>query len=262
MCSKWQPQMEIGFQTHIGRREENQDFFGVSDHELGRLLIVCDGMGGNAGGSRASWLCTNQIQETFANSGSLCGIPQNTHKILEEVVVACVQQANTRVYEESQNNPHLQGMGTTCVLAIIYDSFVYYANVGDSRAYLIGASGGNISQLTKDHSLVQLLIDEGELSEIDAATSPNKHVITRAIGIHPVVTVDTGMIPAKLTEGDALLLCTDGLSAVLDAETICRTTVDHPPQEACNQLVELAYNAGSEDNITVLIAKLTSDFKA
>ena len=197
MKSKWQPHIEIGFNTHIGRREENQDFFTLGDHEEGLLLVVCDGMGGAVGGSRASWLCANQIKEVFANSD--CGK-------IEEILVESVKQANTRVYEESQNNPHLNGMGTTCVLAFICDSLVYYANVGDSRAYLIKESGNGITQLTKDHSLVQVLLDEGKLAEAAVATYPKKHVITRSIGVHPVVTVDTGLIDQKLTHGDAIIL--------------------------------------------------------
>jgi len=244
--SKMQTNIEIGSNTHVGRRNDNQDFYTFMECEDGLLLVVCDGMGGVSGGSRASWLCANHIKNYFEDP---------IHHDIKNMLVESIIQANTLIYNEAQDNPSLSGMGTTCVVAVISDYMIYYANVGDSRIYFIRRSTNEIKQITKDHSRVQELLDEGKITKEEAINHPERNVITQSVGDYLDIIVDVGLLDKKLMQGDAVLLCTDGLTGVLDDETIKNVVIENSPQYACNILTKLAYDLGGSDNITVQIAK-------
>ena len=218
--------MKIFSHTDKGRvRTDNQDaYFAGRISESTVFAVVCDGMGG-------------------ANAGSVAS--ENAE--LETVVRNAVISANIELYDMSINDPLLSGMGTTAVIALVKDGGAVIANVGDSRIYLVNEE---IRQLTRDHSVVQSLIESGKITPEDAKVHPRKNVITRAIGAEENVTPDSAVI--KLTDGDSLLLCTDGLSNYLDDGDILNifknTDISAVPEALANR----ANLNGGGDNITVV----------
>lgn len=229
--------------SDVGRvRTENQDYFGRYNEGFGQLIIVCDGMGGYEGGAIASRLAVESIAAHF----KLLGKHYDPRFELEQAYIA----AQRNIKEYSLNHPETQGMGTTAVLLLIIGTSYWFANVGDSRLYL--KRSGTIRQLTKDHSLVQGMIDNGILTEAQAAEHPKRNIITKALGTDNFTPDING--PYTLYQGDVFMLCSDGLyhyftlpemSAILDKE----------PQAACVTFVDIANQQGSDDNVTVQIVK-------
>jgi protein phosphatase len=230
--------------TDVGRgRPENEDRYLV-DHE-DRLYAVADGMGGHRAGEVASATAIDALQAAFAE-----GAPLDQ----------AVGEANAAVFEKASSNLEMRGMGTTLTAAALLDDHrALLGHVGDSRAYLM--RDGAVTQITEDHSLVEQLVREGRLSPEEAASHPQKAIITRALGIDPDVEVDT--YPVDLRPGDRLLLCSDGLTNML-ADTaiagVLRRQSD--PQEAAELLVEMANEAGGDDNITVVVIDALGDSAA
>jgi len=227
----------LGVKTDVGRRREvNEDSFLV--HEP--LFVVADGMGGHVAGDIASSTAVDTIKE---QSPSASAQDLNT-------LAGLVLTANSRIWEKSQSDPTLRGMGTTCTLLMLDSSKAHFAHVGDSRAYLL--RGGTLTQITEDHTLVGRMVKEGRLAAEDAERHPQRSIVTRALGVDSEVEVD--LITVDVVEGDRILICSDGLSSMLDFDSIAATlNEESDPQIAAERLVDAANEAGGEDNITVVI---------
>jgi serine/threonine protein phosphatase PrpC len=231
--------IRVGATSDIGQvREGNEDSYLIEDP----LYAVADGMGGHRGGEVASNLALQTIQRMFsAQEGSL---------------TEQVEQANRAVFERSQNDRDVAGMGTTLTAALVQGEQVRLAHVGDSRAYLF--RDGELNLLTEDHTLVHKMLLEGEISESEAETHPHRSILTRALGVDGSVQVDEGMV--EMVDGDRLLLCTDGLTGMVgddQIKSVLGKTRD--PQEAVDRLVREANRAGGIDNITALVIDFTED---
>ena len=237
----------IFMKTDIGQtRSSNQDAMsaGFLD-ERTCWAVVCDGMGGANGGSVASQKCiellSEQLQEGYR--------PELSKEEIRSLLEGAIYHANAVIYELAQTNSELSGMGTTAVLALVQEQELSVVHVGDSRAMLFHA--GTIQRLTKDHSLVQHMIDVGELTEQEAQQHPNRHVITRAIGVSPVVLDDYGQW--SLQPGDVLLLCSDGLYNRVSDQEIALLLKETQREQWAEKLVEKANENGGEDNITAVL---------
>jgi len=230
-----------GAVTDVGRmRKNNQDRY----LSMGRLAAVADGMGGHRAGEVASQIAIEELK-ALQQAG-----PWASEAAVGEALRAAFLQANRRIREMSAGDRDLEGMGTTLVALLEHGDSVHLANVGDSRAYLL--RHGELSQVTVDHSLVQELVDEGRLRPEEAGRHPQRSIITRALGVDAEVEVD--LFTYKLQPGDRLLLCTDGLSGVVDETRIRNVLLRVPdPQHAAEQLVEMANESGGPDNITAIV---------
>lgn len=243
--------MNIWGMTDIGLvRRENQDAYAVriAEDSGHTVCVVCDGMGGPGGGKLASSLAVNAfIDSCCANLRR----DMNWEQVKETAAFA-VAAANTAVYERSCAKPELYGMGTTLVSAIIRDSRAVFNNVGDSRAYLV--RGGQITRITKDHSLVEHLVDQGDITAEEARIHPHRNLITRALGPDPEALSDSYEL--LLEAGDWLLLCTDGLiGTVTDQEMARELTADMDDNERLGRLLELAKRQGAPDNVTAVLLR-------
>ncbi len=225
----------IGARSDVGRvREGNEDSYVVQEPLFG----VADGMGGHLAGDIASQTAVEIITTKARDGASAQGLQE------------MVQAANSAIWDKAQSDPSLRGMGTTCTLLLLGDERVHIAHVGDSRAYQY--RDRQLSQLTEDHTLVQRMVEEGRLRRDEASRHPQRSIITRALGVDANVRVDTQAVGAQ--PGDRFILCSDGLTAMLDDAQIERVLGDESdPQLAVDRLVELANKAGGEDNITVVI---------
>ncbi|MGH2806463.1 MAG: Stp1/IreP family PP2C-type Ser/Thr phosphatase [Actinomycetota bacterium] len=227
----------VGYKSDVGQvRQGNEDSFLVQEP----FFAVADGMGGHVAGDIASQTAI----ETIAG-GTQDGATRDP-SVLEGLIKA----ANGAIWEKAQDDPALHGMGTTCTLVLVDDSQVHIGHVGDSRAYLF--RGGDLSQLTEDHTLVARMVKEGRLQPEEAERHPQRSIITRTLGVDPEVQVDTSSLPVQ--EGDRILICSDGLTSMIDAGDISDvlSSVDDP-QQAVDRLVDLANDAGGEDNVTTVI---------
>ena len=243
---------EIGMITDVGQvRTIDEDSilaadlsFGInSENEKFLLLAVADGMGGHAKGEEASKIALNTLTKSV--------IPELfEEKSFTELLENGIKNANQEILDYTSKNPESSGMGTTAVCALVKGNDVHLANVGDSRAYVI--SNDEIRRVTKDHSYVQALIDEGKITEEEAREHPQKNVITKAVGIMESVEPDT--MKLTLDNDESLLLCCDGVIAHLPDEDIHKIICDaDDPQNACQQIVDLANERGGTDNISLII---------
>ncbi len=207
--------------------------------------VVCDGMGGVNGGNVASSIAVEKIAASIL-SGYREGMDESSVRELMASAVAC---ANGAVHEVAGSDSALTGMGTTVVAAIVCGGEAHVAHAGDSRAYLI--SNGTIRQLTTDHSMVQEMIEKGDLTAQQAKTHPQKNIITRALGVESSLRVDYSVTP--FSQGDRLLICTDGLTNYLDADQILSLALKLDGGPLTERLIALAKEAGGSDNITVVI---------
>lgn len=240
--------MVIHGKTDIGqKRNVNQDAFFVDNitDDVG-MLVVCDGMGGENGGNIASEMACDTASQKIRRGYR----PQMDGNSIRNLLITAVNTANSAIYAKAKEQPELAGMGTTIVACIVTPSMAYIAHVGDSRAYIHNAE--ETLQVTKDHSIVQVLIEQGKLSKLDAKRHPQKNLITRAVGVDPSVSVD--YIEADLSPGDLVLLCTDGLTNMCSDEEIRSLLLANSPGTICGSLIEAANRAGGSDNITVAIA--------
>ena len=245
--------MKLVARTDIGnQRAENQDSYRAGSMPDGTVwAVVCDGMGGARGGRLASSMAAASLEEAFTAGISSVGNSADAHAFLR----AAIGYTNAAIYNKAQSTPSARGMGTTVVCAIVRGNHVQYAHVGDSRAYLLHSGG--LFQLTKDHSMVQELVEQGSITEQESYTHPQKSLITRALGVARTVTADCGEV--EVSEGDVLMLCTDGLSNYVSADAIAGTLAGTPFYEAADELVEKALAAGGMDNITVLLVGVQAD---
>jgi len=235
--------IEIGNKTDVGMvRENNQDYYGSYDTINGKLIIVCDGMGGYEGGEIASQMAVDIIKDEVSNKQGL-----SKNKLLSDALV----RAHNSIKQRQTENPDIADMGTTAVALLLDDHQFWYAHAGDSRLYL--SRNGKITRLSKDHSLVQQMIDGGIITERDAKEHPKKNIITRALGAKDGTPDVSG--PFTAYQGDKFLLCSDGLHDYLNDEEI-EKIMQNSPQEASEKLVNLANERGGADNITVQVIEI------
>ncbi len=237
--------MNVYAKTDIGKtRETNQDAFDTGYFNDGTVwAVVCDGMGGVSGGQVASSLCidktVNAIKRSYRENMTVNNV--------KNMLVSAINAANSYVFDESLKDRELKGMGTTIVAVVIVNNIAVVAHVGDSRAYIVNDT---IKQITKDHSYVQLLVDNGKITLEEAENHPDKNIITRAIGIEGFVDVDVDIVDIK--DEDILLLCTDGLNGYVRDDDILKTVKEYG-DSSTEKLVETANLNGGHDNITVVL---------
>ena len=250
--------------TDVGQvREHNEDNFLVADltrksrslmesdrkqtiGSRGTVLGVCDGMGGAAAGEVASQLAVDIIYEKLVQ-----GDPPHDRDELARRLVYAVEEAGMRIFNEARADRTRRGMGTTATIAALLDDRLFVAQVGDSRAYVL--RGEKLTQITRDQSLVNQLIEAGQLTEEEAETFEHNNIILQALGTAETVQVDLTYV--DLRHGDTLLVCSDGLSGMVRADEMREVLLSHPePFDACKELVDRANRAGGHDNITVIVA--------
>ncbi|HXI21188.1 MAG TPA: Stp1/IreP family PP2C-type Ser/Thr phosphatase [Gemmatimonadales bacterium] len=258
--------------TDVGRtRDHNEDTFLVADlsrrvaslqpdvreHEVGSrgsLLMVADGMGGAAAGEVASRMAADLVFGHMSNAwpDDPDASPQRFAYRMKEAV----ELANNRIHHHAREHPEVRGMGTTATVAGIFGSDLYLAQVGDSRGYLI--RNGIATQITKDQSLMQRLVEAGELTEEEAEQSERRNIILQALGPDPRIKVDLTYQP--LRKGDVLVLCSDGLSGQVKKDEIA-DVVNATPElvEICARLIDLANERGGPDNITAVAARFSGE---
>ena len=251
---KVRPGVEVASLTDVGcQRENNEDSYAYWESEddrefenLGRLVIVADGMGGVEGGQFASRIAVDSVQKSYASSPA--GDPQ------QRLLVA-FQFAHEQVQEKARQNPALRGMGTTLTAFALVGHRLFYAHVGDSRLYLLRT--GRLQALTRDHSLVARLVENGVVSARDAESHPQKHVLTAAVGVSDEIQPDYPVEPLHIQASDVLMACSDGLWGQLSEEEMAETLNSKEPAEACRALVEVAKDHGGPDNITLQVVRVS-----
>jgi len=245
--------LEVASLTDTGQvRPNNEDAFGQCDPASkkewggkGWLFVVADGMGGHRGGEIASNIAVDVVKSTYYSDDG---------ESRSAALKTAVEEANRHILDESISDAALTGMGTTCTAMAVHDGFAYFVHVGDSRAYVLRES--ELVQLTQDHSLVGEMVRSGILSDEDARVHPKRNVITRSLGIQPAVTADTPFTPFKLEKGDVFVLCSDGLTSMVDDDQIADALRGNAPDAACQNLVDAANERGGKDNITVVVVKV------
>ena len=237
--------------TDVGNvRSQNQDAFRIV--ELGKdalLAVVCDGMGGAKSGNVASRLASEVFSEEVKRSFSADLTPDEAEQMLR----AAAKLANISVFEQSQLSEDYAGMGTTLVAALTYPRATLVLNIGDSRAYLINADG--VQCITRDHSVVEMMVQRGELTPEQAKTHPSKNLITRAVGTEETVFSDVFRVETE--PEDCILLCSDGLSnQMADQEILFEVVHGARRDDCCRRLLEIAKNRGAPDNVTSVLIEL------
>lgn len=238
--------MKIVAKTDKGKiRESNQDAYAVGELP-GEVAwaVVCDGMGGAAGGNIASALAVKVISEKISSSYNAKMKDSSIKNLLDSAITA----ANIDVYDMADSHPELKGMGTTVVCAIVRDNTAYIAHAGDSRAYI--ANNDGLKQITTDHSVVQDLLSHGQITEEEAENHPNKNLITRAVGVDKRIEIDFDQI--DIDDSEILILCTDGLTNYVSSEELIGDISDGQYYAFADRLVKHANNNGGGDNITVV----------
>jgi len=241
--------VEFAGATHPGQlRDHNEDSYHI-DLELG-VAILADGMGGHQAGEVASRIAVDVMMERLGDHGEEAGTAGACGERLADAVV----EANRRVLDTADERPDCRGMGSTLVAACFNNDRYAVVHVGDSRLYRL--RDGDLEQLTEDHSLVQEMIRHGMMSREEAMMSFNKNLITRALGIENHVTAETS--EGDLQSGDLFLLCSDGLSDVVDGDHLKAALADCDDLEQCaERLIDLANAGGGPDNITVVLARVS-----
>lgn len=242
--------MKIVAKTDKGKvRASNQDAYAVGEFpDEVAWAVVCDGMGGAAGGNIASALAVKVISDKINASYREKMSPSSIKNMLDSALIA----ANLEVYDMADTKPELKGMGTTVVCAVVKNSCAYIAHAGDSRAYIFNKD--NLSQVTTDHSFVQDLVNKGKITAEEAQNHPNKNLITRAIGVDKSIEIDFDEV--EMDDDDVLIICTDGLSNYVSDMEMINEVSDGRYYAFADRLVKKANNNGGGDNITVVaIAK-------
>ena len=240
--------------TDVGvKRTNNEDNYLINE-EL-QLFVVCDGMGGHVGGEFASAIAVNTVEEVISamefQPSSPSG-PAEPADVLREKLRYAVRLAGKRIYEKALEEPEYKGMGTTCLALLVAAGNAYLAHVGDSRGYLVRE--GRIEQLTEDHSLVNEKIKAGLLTPEQAKTHKLKNIITRSLGYMEDVEVDLQV--RALRRGDRYVLCSDGLSNLMETGEIGDAVLEYGPQESVRRLIQIACDRGGDDNITTIVARV------
>ena len=244
---------EFCFRTDPGlAREDNED--SVTVDEATRLGIMADGMGGYNAGEVASGMATTFIRSELGRWLAQAGRHANAREVRRAMEI-CVDNANRSIFNAANSNPQYSGMGTTLVVGVFQDGRLMLGHIGDSRCYRL--RNGQLEQITKDHSLLQEQMDAGLITPEQAATSTNKNLVTRALGVEDAVLLEVN--EHKVEPGDLYLMCSDGLSDMLDDEAIARIMATEAPLDQKSiELVDAANANGGRDNISVLLAQANS----
>lgn len=242
-------EIEYAALTDVGRmRSANEDNLGHAELPWGQVFVVCDGMGGHVGGARASQIAVSSLLEYFARD--LMVDPTDSLR-------RAVGFANEQIYATALNEPALKGMGTTCVILLQHETGLWLAHVGDSRIYI--HTDGQLHKLTRDHSFVQGLVDQGLIAEDEAESHPRKNELMRALGIGGEVEIEVTQEPVFPKKGDLFLLCSDGLNGMASdrrIEEILSTSSSLSTK--AQLLIDAANAAGGSDNITVQLVSITA----
>ena len=239
--------MEAYAKTHTGRvRTNNEDCYFVSEQGP-KLYVVADGMGGHNAGEVASRVAVDAVKNFIYNELK----NEKSKEHIEEILLGSIRYANAEVYELAKSDEAMDGMGTTLTLLLIEDEMMYFAHVGDSRAYLL--KNGTLEQITDDHSLVGELVRAGTITEEQARVHPQKNILTNAVGTGLTVKID---VLHRIIENGIILLCTDGLTTHVSEEQIVEIMSREDSLETiCSALIDKANNEGGQDNITVVAVK-------
>lgn len=236
-------------------RTNNEDrgmYFKIADEDVirekGQMLIVADGMGGHQAGEVASKMAADIISREYFKQTGNGSVEKNLAKVFA--------LANKNIFEMSRSNKAYSGMGTTCTTLVVIDQTVYYAQVGDSRAYI--QKGDSILQITEDHTYVQELVKSGDISPEEAATHPKRNILTNAMGTKPDLRIDTGKCSLAFENNDRLLLCSDGLYDYLNDNELSDILSKKLLKDAAEYMVNQAKIRGGHDNITVVLAEKTA----
>jgi protein phosphatase len=236
-------------------RENNED--SVTIDEPTRLGILADGMGGYNAGEIASGMATAFIKSELGRWLSQAGRHANAREVRRAMEI-CVDNANRSIFNAANSNPQYSGMGTTLVLGVFQDTRLMLGHIGDSRCYRL--RDGEFVQITKDHSLLQEQMDAGLITPEQAATSTNKNLVTRALGVEDAVLLEVN--EHRVEPGDVYLMCSDGLSDMVDNDNIAQLlATDVPLEQKVVQLIDAANANGGRDNISVLLAQAQSGVK-
>ncbi|MBA2962903.1 MULTISPECIES: Stp1/IreP family PP2C-type Ser/Thr phosphatase [Ramlibacter] len=236
-------------------RENNED--SVAIDEPTRLGILADGMGGYNAGEIASGMATTFIKSELGRWLSQAGRHANSREVRRAMEI-CVDNANRSIFNAANSNPQYSGMGTTLVVGVFQDGRLMLGHIGDSRCYRL--RGSELAQITKDHSLLQEQMDAGLITPEQAAVSTNKNLVTRALGVEDAVLLEVN--EHRVEPGDIYVMCSDGLSDMIDDQTIARILQgDGSLEEKSVRLVDAANGNGGRDNISVLLAQADSGAK-
>ncbi|MBE0625090.1 MAG: Stp1/IreP family PP2C-type Ser/Thr phosphatase [Burkholderiales bacterium] len=255
--------LEIASHTDPGMVRSNNEDSIASIPENG-LVVLADGMGGYNAGEVASGMATTvlttELRQRLQEHAPHEVDPQTGGKAAVKMLQQQIAKANASIYQASQSQPQYAGMGTTLVVALFYDNKVMAAHIGDSRLYRM--RGGEFVQLSKDHSLLQEQIDAGMLTKEQAKGSSNKNLVTRAVGIDPAVEAEIHEYDTR--PGDIYLLCSDGLSDMVNDEDIGMTlqALGANLNLAVHQLVQMANDNGGRDNVSVILVKILREYPA
>jgi serine/threonine protein phosphatase PrpC len=239
--------------SHIGQvRQRNEDAVGFMDPRdpgvrktKGSIFVVADGMGGHRGGEIASQMAVDAV---------ISGYYVSTADDPSAALAEALRAANRAIVKKARSDVSLYGMGTTCTALVVRRKEAFVGHVGDSRAYLM--RDGTLRQLTEDHSLVGEMMRQGILSDDEARTHPRRNVITRSIGTHEELDIDTPSSPLAIREGDVFLLCSDGLTSLVAEKDLQAGLSSKTPRAACDSLVDLANENGGKDNVTVVVVRI------
>lgn len=253
------PGVEVASLSDVGcQRENNEDSYlywePAEEEEFqrkGRLAVIADGMGGHEGGQEASRLAVETIQDVYDHD------PADDPR---DALLKGFRIAHERIRQYAEAHPEFHGMGTTCTALALQDFRLYFVHVGDSRLYLV--RGDSISRLTRDHSYVGRLVESGVLNSDEAENHPQRHILTAALGAGGEIIADSPDSPMTLENGDALVLCTDGLWGLVHEPEILKAVAGHEASAACAELVKMARERGGPDNITVQILRLPGNGSA
>ncbi|GAE33903.1 Stp1/IreP family PP2C-type Ser/Thr phosphatase [Halalkalibacter akibai] len=240
--------MEFTFQTDVGKvRAHNEDSGGVFENKFGILAVVADGMGGHRAGDVASAMATDYLRDLWAKEQEIISV-----KEAEKWLVEQFELLNKKLYTHAKNHEECYGMGTTLVVALCTKEFISIAHIGDSRAYLFNEFG--FQQKTNDHSLVQELVRNGQITEEEAEHHPRRNVLLRALGTETEIKIDVTTLQTE--EDQLVLLCSDGLTNKLSSDDLKGHLEKQVPiHEKAKELIHLANERGGEDNITVAIVQ-------
>jgi serine/threonine protein phosphatase PrpC len=236
-------------------RENNED--SVTFEEVTRLAILADGMGGYNAGEIASGMATTFIKSELGRWLSQAGRQANAREVRRAMEI-CVDNANRSIFNAANSNPQYSGMGTTLVVGVFQDGRVMLGHIGDSRCYRL--RGAEFAQITKDHSLLQEQMDAGLITPEQAAVSTNKNLVTRALGVEDAVLLEVN--EHRVEPGDIYLMCSDGLSDMVDDQGIARILQEEGTlEDKAGRLVDAANANGGRDNISVMLAQADLEAK-
>ena len=242
--------MKIVGRTDIGkRRSENQD-----NYRAGRQAddtvwaVVCDGMGGARGGAVASGIAVSVMEDELADKL----VPELSTEEIRSLLEQAVEHANSEIFDLSCADPTKRGMGTTLVAMVVRNGLAQIVHAGDSRAYLY--RDGKMIRLTRDHSMVQEMVENGTLTPQEAEVHPKQNLITRAVGVNPRLKVEYSECTA--VQGDVFLLCSDGLTNCTTEEELCDILEQNDFFASAEEMIQTALEAGGQDNITVVLLKM------